>query len=449
MIVQPIQYLPEQPQALSGLQQGLEFGANLARVRAAQEAARLAKEERDRARAAQEQFVAERDKFYSNPNPTLPDVLRLQMLMPPTMAAATKDTLAQIPVEQRRGYVSMMAEVVSSLDAKQPNVAVGILENAKQANPAQQASFDRMINTIQSDPVNAFKLISPIISADEEGRKMLEAREKARLAGAAEETATATAAIKAAEAKFAPAKVAADIGLTKAQTDELRAKETRSKQEAADALKGLIPADKRPELEGKFRKEYSDQTKGYQDVKEAYSRVLASGDTAVGDLSLIFGYMKMLDPGSVVREGEFATAQNAAGVPERIVNIYNKIISGERLSESQRKAFKGQAKTLFSQAQNREKTVRSGIERIAKGYGLDTQNIFYEAVESEPTEPTEQSDKAQKPKPVVVPFSGTPQAPAQAAPAERPPRTGAELTRDYQQTLEQISKGQRNVRVEY
>ena len=386
-MVQPIQYLPEQQNVLGGLQSGLELGANIARVRAAQEAARVAKEERDRARAAQEQFVAERDKFYSNPNPTLPDVLRLQMLMPPTMAAATKDTLARIPAEQRQAHISMMAEVVSALDAKRPEVAVGILENAKQANPARAASFDRMINTINTAPGDAFKLIAPTIAADDEGRKFLEAREKARVSGAVEETATATAAIKAAEAKFAPAKIAADIGLTKAQTDELRAKEAKSKQEAADLLKGLIPADKRAPLEKDFRKEYSDQTKGYQDVKEAYSRVLASGDTAVGDLSLIFGYMKMLDPGSVVREGEFATAQNAAGVPERIMNIYNKIISGERLSESQRKAFKGQAKTLFSQAQNREKTVRTGISRMAERYGLDTQNIFYEAVESEPTEP--------------------------------------------------------------
>jgi len=390
MIVQPIQYLPEQQQAFGGLQQGLELGANIARVQAAREAVRLKQEERDRALAARQAFEAERDRFYSNPNPTLPDVLRFQAVMPPTVAAATKDTLAQIPVEQRRNYVSTMAEVVSALDAKNPSVAISILEERKKANPAQQPSIDRMINTINSAPGDAFKLISPIIAADEEGRKMLEAREKARLAGAAEETATATAAIKAAEAKFAPAKIAADIGLTKAQTDELRAKEAKSKQEAADLLKGLIPADKRATLEKDFRKEYSDQTKGYQDVKEAYSRVLASGDTAVGDLSLIFGYMKMLDPGSVVREGEFATAQNAAGVPERIMNIYNKIISGERLSESQRKAFKGQAKTLFSQAQNREKTVRTGISRMAERYGLNTQNIFYEAVESEPTAPAEE-----------------------------------------------------------
>ena len=115
--------------------------------------------------------------------------------------------------------------------------------------------------------------------------------------------------------------------------------------------------------------------------------MLASEDNAVGDLSLIFGYMKMLDPGSVVREGEFATAQNAAGVPERIQNIYNQVVSGQRLSPSQRQSFKGQAGKLYSTAQTQEAQVRQGIERIAKGYGLNTANIFYTPTEVAPTAP--------------------------------------------------------------
>jgi hypothetical protein len=95
--------------------------------------------------------------------------------------------------------------------------------------------------------------------------------------------------------------------------------------------------------------------------------------------------MKMLDPGSVVREGEFATAQNATGVPERIQNIYNKVVSGERLNASQRNSFKGQAKKLYESAGEQETVVRQGLERIAKGYGLNTGNIFYTPVEIAPT----------------------------------------------------------------
>jgi hypothetical protein len=205
--------------------------------------------------------------------------------------------------------------------------------------------------------------------------------------------------IKAAEAKFAPEKFGLEIGLTQSQIDQSKAarqasiaaaaksgaEAKRAQAEANQIAAGVIPAEKRPEAETKFRKEYNDQTKPFQEVKSAYGRVLSSEDTAVGDLSLIFGYMKMLDPGSVVREGEFATAQNATGVPERIQNIYNKVVSGERLSASQRNSFKGQAKKLYESAGEQETVVRQGLERIAKGYGLNTGNIFYTPVEVAPT----------------------------------------------------------------
>lgn len=214
--------------------------------------------------------------------------------------------------------------------------------------------------------------------------------------------------IKKAEDKFAPEKFGAELDLTNAQIEASkaarRASDAAAKKSGAEAKRaeaeanqiaaGIIPAEKRPEAEAKFRKEYSDQTKGYQEVKSAYGRVKASEDSAVGDLSLIFGYMKMLDPGSVVREGEFATAQNAAGVPERIMNIYNKVVSGERLNEGQRKAFKGQAEKLYKTAAEQEKVVRSGIERISKGYGLNTANIFYEATETPPGQPQPGSSTA-------------------------------------------------------
>jgi len=206
--------------------------------------------------------------------------------------------------------------------------------------------------------------------------------------------------IKAAEAKFAPDKFGADLGLTQAQIEASKAarrasdaaaaksgaEATRAQAEARQISAGIIPAEKRPEAETKFRKEYNDQTKPFQEVKSAYGRVLSSEDTAVGDLSLIFGYMKMLDPGSVVREGEFATAQNATGVPERIQNIYNRVVSGERLNASQRNSFKGQAKKLYESAGEQETVVRQGLERIAKGYGLNTANIFYTPAEVAPSD---------------------------------------------------------------
>jgi hypothetical protein len=61
--------------------------------------------------------------------------------------------------------------------------------------------------------------------------------------------------------------------------------------------------------------------------------------SGANDLALIFGYMKTIDPTSVVREGEFANAENTGGVPQRIWNIYNKVRDGVRLTATQRENF--------------------------------------------------------------------------------------------------------------
>ena len=68
--------------------------------------------------------------------------------------------------------------------------------------------------------------------------------------------------------------------------------------------------------------------------------------------------MKMLDPGSVVREGEFANAQNSAGVPDRIRSRYNNVLSGERLAENTRQDFIQTAQGLYSNATSITKIFR-------------------------------------------------------------------------------------------
>lgn len=67
-------------------------------------------------------------------------------------------------------------------------------------------------------------------------------------------------------------------------------------------------------------------------------------------IAAVFKFMKALDPTSVVREGEFATAENSAGIPEGISNFYNRMIRGERLGDTQFKQFVDTAKGLANNA---------------------------------------------------------------------------------------------------
>jgi hypothetical protein len=79
--------------------------------------------------------------------------------------------------------------------------------------------------------------------------------------------------------------------------------------------------------------------------------VSATADTGAGDISFVYQFMKMLDPNSVVREGEFATAETAGGVPEFIWKTYNNLSRGEgrRLSGTTKADFLQIAAKMYVQ----------------------------------------------------------------------------------------------------
>lgn len=397
---------------MKGVETALGMATYAAKQKEAQSKAALQQQELELAQNMQLELGA----LARNPNANATDFTQM-MIKYPSLSKDLEKSWGLLNAQQKESEIGYGSQVLFALEGGQPDMAKNLineritaLRNSGREEDAKKQEI--LLGVIDTNPDVAkvstnLSLVAALgpekyqdLRTKIEGEKRAVAEEgrKAEKAPLELGKARAELVIKEAEAKFAPEKFGAELGLTQAQIEASKAARRASdaaaaksgaeaKRAAAEANQisaGIIPAEKRPEAEAKFRKEYNDQTKGYQEVKSAFGRVKASEDSAVGDLSLIFGYMKMLDPGSVVREGEFATAQNAAGVPERVMNIYNKVVSGERLNAGQRKAFKGQAEKLYQTAAEQEKTVRQGIERISKGYGLKTENIFYEAVETPP-----------------------------------------------------------------
>ena len=81
--------------------------------------------------------------------------------------------------------------------------------------------------------------------------------------------------------------------------------------------------------------------------------------------------MKVLDPGSVVRESEFATAANSAGVPDRIRAQYNKVLRGERLAHNTRADFVDRAEKLFNSQLELQRKLEEETRETAAIFGLD------------------------------------------------------------------------------
>lgn len=172
----------------------------------------------------------------------------------------------------------------------------------------------------------------------------------------------------------------ADMALRRAQIGEVRSRaaKARAEERAAALPPGMRPpTNEQIDNEAKVRGEYTGQLKDFVNVRDAFGRVAAAAEdpSAAGDLALIFNYMKMLDPGSVVREQEFANAQNAAGVPERIRAAYNNALKGERLTDNTRADFLDRAGRLFSTQLDSANKTREIYGGLADQYGFDRNRV--------------------------------------------------------------------------
>ena len=153
----------------------------------------------------------------------------------------------------------------------------------------------------------------------------------------------------------------------------------------AKSLKGETWALKdKVSAESSLRKDYAAANKTFISVRDSYSRILVVGSnpSAFGDMALIFNFMKMLDPGSTVRESEFRSAENSGAIPERVWNMYNKLLRGEKLgpkdSSVMRDDLLNQAGNLYASQLG---THRGSVEvytGIADRSKLDVRNIAYD-----------------------------------------------------------------------
>ena len=116
--------------------------------------------------------------------------------------------------------------------------------------------------------------------------------------------------------------------------------------------------------------------KDFNDMKAAYGQVITSLDqgTPIGDVAGATKVMKLLDPGSVVRETELGIAMAASGRMDRLQNYFTLWASGQKLTPTQRDDFKQLSNELYAAAgqaynQKRDEYLDFGKET---GVPLDT-----------------------------------------------------------------------------
>lgn len=146
--------------------------------------------------------------------------------------------------------------------------------------------------------------------------------------------------------------------------------------------------------EMKLGDDWRNQSKDFKSVTDAYSQInatLGSASTSpAATLAAATKFMKMLDPGSVVRESELGMALNSSGVFDRATNYFSTLQSGKKLTDTQVADFKAITKQIYGAAQGVQRQVDANYKTQAETYGLRPEVIIQNLG---------QNDKAGKPLP--------------------------------------------------
>lgn len=117
-----------------------------------------------------------------------------------------------------------------------------------------------------------------------------------------------------------------------------------------------------------IRSEFTRLSGPFVEVRDAFNRITAASQdpSPAGDLSLIINYAKMLDPGSVVRETEFAIVQATGSLSQKLQNMGLRFATGQKLTETQRKDFVDRSKKLMIAQTKSQLDLENNYKGIAK-----------------------------------------------------------------------------------
>jgi hypothetical protein len=155
----------------------------------------------------------------------------------------------------------------------------------------------------------------------------------------------------------------------------------------------------------------------FPDVRDSYLRISDSaaegGKTGLSDMALVFSFMRVLDPTSVVREGEYERAVKTAGIPAWVWSAYQRAASGKFLHPDQRADMVRLASLYYNRKRDAYRNAREWLDKLAAQYGVDPSlaipNLEKRGTQIAPVDPTvpDQSGERDKDGYLVPPTGAT------------------------------------------
>ena len=384
-MVGPIDYTMQVLDPIQGYMKGLAFGEDLQNsqlgreqtrqtmgIQQTQEARAAQEFEMRKAEAARKQADAQRGQqvlgeLLSNPSPTSEDFTKAY-LANPAIREEVKFLMGNQSAEVTKAQLSSAQNLYAA--AAQNNLPIVERLLTEQRDAAKNGGNEQMyqladegLKMLQSDPEMAMKHVRTSTGLSILG-----------LGGDIKKVNEAIGINEQKDAVSPLGKIAQDVSsgiIPKSVLDSAIAVD----KAAADG--GLTLPQKISE-EARLRGEYSKRTEDLSAAERNFSIIetSAADNSGAGDIALVTSFMKMLDPGSVVRETEFATAANTGGLLAKLKSAVTKIEDGKFLSPEQRTDFQRLAGKYLEAANAQEQGVQSSYQAIIDNYGLNPVNVF-------------------------------------------------------------------------
>lgn len=138
-----------------------------------------------------------------------------------------------------------------------------------------------------------------------------------------------------------------------------------------------LPPDKKFEWEDKLRSDYKADVKAFREVEDAHRIIKGAlkNPSPANDMAAATKFMKLLDPGSVVRESELMMAMQASGVIDRMSNYHNMLLQGYKLTPTQREDFSKAADLIYGNVNAKWSEMDKIYDESATAYGLDPRRV--------------------------------------------------------------------------
>ena len=174
-------------------------------------------------------------------------------------------------------------------------------------------------------------------------------------------------------------------------------------------------------------KSYRTLTRNYNEIQRVMKSKTRGG---IQDTSMLFNFIKILDPGAAVQEGDKASVENMAPAAQKWAMLYNKILDeGGSIPEPMRRQIADISQRIHGNAQRDLDEITEQYGGIADSYGIDRGKVILSTGSVEDAyDPAARDAGGTGDGTTMVPYAGdgTTEAPAEAAP---PPENAQELQR--------------------